>query len=81
LRQFLDAGDSVYRGRIENRIRHRNSLPSSVEAWTTAHWTVVIPAEALAGGIGSVIVIGAIAGLIPALHAARLSPTEALRTA
>jgi hypothetical protein len=32
VRQFLDAGDSVYRGRIENRIRHRNSLPSSVEA-------------------------------------------------
>jgi hypothetical protein len=31
-RQFLDAGDSVYRGRIEKRIRHRNSLPSSAEA-------------------------------------------------
>jgi tetratricopeptide (TPR) repeat protein len=37
LRQFLDAADGgeyVYRGRIENRIRHRNTLPSSVEAWT-----------------------------------------------
>ncbi|MFI0448904.1 ABC transporter permease [Actinomadura sp. 6N118] len=44
-------------------------------------WTVVIPAEAWAGGIGSAIVIGAIAGLMPALRAARLSPTEALRTA
>jgi putative ABC transport system permease protein len=44
-------------------------------------WTVVIPAEAWAGGIGSAIVIGAIAGLTPALRAARLSPTEALRTA
>jgi signal transduction histidine kinase len=37
LRGFLDAGDSVYRGRIENRIRHGNSLPSQMEAWTTAH--------------------------------------------
>lgn len=27
LRQFLDAGDPVYRGRIENCIRHRNSPP------------------------------------------------------
>jgi putative ABC transport system permease protein len=44
-------------------------------------WTIVIPIEAWAGGIGSAIVIGAIAGLIPALRAARLSPTEALRTA
>ncbi|HEU5161472.1 MAG TPA: ABC transporter permease [Streptosporangiaceae bacterium] len=44
-------------------------------------WTVVIPAEAWAGGIGSAMVIGAIAGLMPALRAARLSPTEALRTA
>ncbi|TDB82301.1 ABC transporter permease [Actinomadura sp. KC216] len=44
-------------------------------------WTVVIPAEAWAGGIGSAVLIGAIAGLVPALRAARLSPTEALRTA
>ncbi|KAB2350863.1 ABC transporter permease [Actinomadura rudentiformis] len=44
-------------------------------------WTVVIPTEAWAGGIGSAILIGAIAGLMPALRAARLSPTEALRTA
>jgi hypothetical protein len=28
----IAVGDSVYLGRIENRIRHRNSLASSVEA-------------------------------------------------
>ena len=43
-------------------------------------WAVVIPALAWGGGIGAAIAIGAIAGLLPALRAARLSPTEALRT-
>jgi putative ABC transport system permease protein len=47
---------------------------------TTKHWSVVIPAAAWGGGLGSAIAIGAVAGLLPALRAARLSPTEALRT-
>jgi putative ABC transport system permease protein len=41
---------------------------------------VVIPAEAWAGGLAAAIVIGAIAGLLPAIRAARLSPTRALWT-
>jgi putative ABC transport system permease protein len=47
---------------------------------STKHWAVVIPAEAWAGGIASAILIGAVAGLLPAIRAARVSPTEALRT-
>ncbi|WP_285497347.1 ABC transporter permease [Actinomadura sp. NBRC 104425] len=43
-------------------------------------WTIVIPVQAWVGGIGSAVLIGAVAGLLPALRAARLSPTEALRT-
>ncbi len=44
----------------------------------TQHWQVVIPSEAWAGGFASALLIGAIAGLLPALRAARMSPTEAL---
>ncbi len=46
----------------------------------TKHWAVVIPTEAWAGGIASAILIGAIAGIAPAIRASRLSPTDALRT-
>lgn len=55
------------------------ALATAVYA-STEGWAVVIPLEAWAGGIGSAIAIGAIAGLLPALRAARMSPTEALRT-
>jgi putative ABC transport system permease protein len=44
------------------------------------HWTTVVPALAWAGGLGAAFAIGAIAGLLPAIRAARLSPTDALRT-
>jgi putative ABC transport system permease protein len=43
-------------------------------------WAIVIPAEAWAGGLGAAILIGALAGLVPAIRAARLSPTQALWT-
>jgi putative ABC transport system permease protein len=43
-------------------------------------WTVVVPTIAWAGGLGSALLIGAVAGLLPALRAARMSPTEALWT-
>jgi putative ABC transport system permease protein len=50
-------------------------------AWATHRaWPIAIPAGVLAGGAGAVAVIGAVAGLYPALQAARLSPTEALTT-
>jgi putative ABC transport system permease protein len=43
-------------------------------------WTVVIPPLAWGGGLGAALAIGAVAGLLPALRAARMQPTEALRT-
>jgi putative ABC transport system permease protein len=47
---------------------------------STKRWAVIIPVDAWAGGIVAAIAIGAIAGLLPAIRAARLAPTEALRT-
>jgi len=41
-------------------------------------WDVVVPALAWSGGLGAALAIGGIAGLLPALRAARMSPTEAL---
>lgn len=38
-----------------------------------------MPVTAWAGGLDVAILIGAIAGVLPAVRAARLSPTEALR--
>jgi putative ABC transport system permease protein len=44
-------------------------------------WSVTVPLIALAGGLLAALVIGAVAGLYPALRASRLSPTDALRAA
>ncbi|GIF26756.1 putative ABC transport system permease protein [Actinoplanes tereljensis] len=41
-------------------------------------WTSVVPAWAMGGGLAATLLIGGIAGLYPAIRAARLSPTEAL---
>jgi putative ABC transport system permease protein len=45
---------------------------------SSKHELVVIPALAWGGGIGAAVLIGAVAGLWPALRAARMSPTQAL---
>ena len=44
------------------------------------HWATVIPALAWAGGLTAALLIGALAGLLPAIRAARMSPTQALWT-
>jgi putative ABC transport system permease protein len=43
-------------------------------------WQAVVPPLAIGGGLVAAAAIGALAGLYPALRAARMSPTEALRT-
>jgi putative ABC transport system permease protein len=41
-------------------------------------WATVIPTDAWGGGLAAALLIGALAGLLPAIKAARLSPTQAL---
>ena len=54
---------------------------AATAAYAHAHSeAVVIPTQAWAGGLAAAVVIGALAGLLPAIRAARLSPTQALLT-
>lgn len=48
---------------------------------TSRDWPATIPPAAALGGVTSALVIGVLAGLYPAIRAARLPPTEALAAA
>ncbi len=47
---------------------------------STQHWQIVVPLDATVGGLAAALAVGAVAGLYPALRAARVSPTDALRS-
>jgi putative ABC transport system permease protein len=44
----------------------------------TKGWAIVIPPDAWAGALASAVIIGALTGLLPAVRAARMPPTQAL---
>lgn len=47
---------------------------------TIRGWPAVVPPVGLAGALAATVLVGALAGLYPAVRAARLAPTEALAT-
>ncbi len=47
---------------------------------STQGWIVVVPVLAVTGGVATALILGALAGLYPAVRAARLAPAAALRS-
>ncbi len=76
--QFL--GESILLAVIGGIVGVLAGAVATVVYASAKSWVVVIPVEAWLGGIVSAILIGAFAGLMPAVRASRTSPTVALRT-
>jgi putative ABC transport system permease protein len=77
--QFL--GESILLALIGGIVGVLAGAIATVIYASSKNWHIVIPVEAWTGGIASAILIGALAGLLPAVRASRLAPTVALRTA
>jgi putative ABC transport system permease protein len=77
--QFL--GESILLAVIGGVIGVLAGAAATAAYASSKTWAVVIPVEAWAGGIASAVLIGALAGLLPAVRASRMPPTVALRTA
>jgi putative ABC transport system permease protein len=76
--QFL--GESILLAAIGGVVGVLAGAIATVIYASSKSWDIVIPVEAWTGGIASAILIGAFAGLMPAIRASRMPPTVALRT-
>jgi putative ABC transport system permease protein len=77
--QFL--GESILLAAIGGLVGVLAGATATIIYASAKNWAIVIPVQAWAGGIASAVLIGAFAGLLPAVRASRLPPTVALRTA
>jgi len=77
--QFL--GESILLALIGGAVGVLAGIAATAVYAHSKDWAIVIPVQAWTGGIASAILIGAFAGLMPAVRASRLPPTVALRTA
>ena len=76
--QFL--GESILLALIGGVVGVLAGIAATAVYAHSKEWAIVIPVEAWSGGIASAILIGAFAGLLPAVRASRMPPTVALRT-
>jgi putative ABC transport system permease protein len=76
--QFL--GESILLAVIGGVIGVLAGVAATAVYASSRSWAVVIPVEAWSGGVASAVLIGALAGLLPAVRASRMPPTVALRT-
>jgi len=76
--QFL--AESVLLSGLGGTLGLTAGLAATTVYATLQGWSILVPAFAIWSAPGAAMLIGAAAGLYPALHAARQSPTEALRS-
>jgi putative ABC transport system permease protein len=76
--QFL--GESILLAAVGGVVGVLAGTTATAVYASTKHWAIVIPAEAWISGIAAAILIGAVAGLLPAVRASRVPPAVALRT-
>ena len=76
--QFL--AESLLLGSLGGLVGVSTGLAATALYATVQGWSILVPPEGIWVAMASAIVIGAAAGLYPALRASRLSPTDALRS-
>ena len=77
--QFLT--ESLLLGTLGGLLGVVAGVATTVALATARGWSISVPPVAIVLGLGAAIGIGGLAGLYPAARAARLAPTDALRTA